>query len=114
MTDAQLEAAAEIRRLAEEFERDDEAAFRRSRIVCWLVVAVVTILTLGLLGLGGNVISLGILWLVIVGLTWIGYYQSSRRQRHQTSRLRELADRWLEASPGAASPGETGAAARPD
>lgn len=114
MTDARREAAAEIQRLAEEFERDDEAAFRRSRVVCWLVVTVVTILILGLLGLGGNLISLGILWLVIVALTWFGYLQSSRRQRQQTGRLRELADRWREATPGDASTGEPSPAAHLD
>jgi hypothetical protein len=101
MDDARREAALEIQQLAEEFERDDEAAFRRARIVCWSVVAIITVLILGLLGLGGNVISLGILWLVIVGLTWAGYFQSSRRQRQQTGRLRALADRWRSAAPAA-------------
>jgi hypothetical protein len=49
IADARREVALEIQKLAEDFERDDEAAFRRTRIACWVVVAVVTIIILGLL-----------------------------------------------------------------
>lgn len=93
--DARREVAVEIRKLAEEFEQDDEAAFRQSRVASWIAVAVVTGLVLIMLGLGGDVRFLGVLWVVIVGLIWAAYVRSSRRQRQQTSRLRELASRWL-------------------
>ena len=93
--DARREAALEIQKLAEDFERDDEAAFRRTRIGCWVVVGIVTVIILGLLLMGGDARYLGFFWLVIVGLTWAGYALSSRRQRQQTGRLRALATRWL-------------------
>ena len=98
--DARRDVAVEIRKLAEEFERDDEAAFRRNRIVCWVVMVVVTALILVILGLGGDARFLAVLWVVIVGLIWAGYVHSSRRQRQQTGRLRELASRWLGSSNG--------------
>jgi Flp pilus assembly protein TadB len=97
--DARREAALEIQKLAEDFERDDEAAFRRTRIACWVVVAIVTIIILGLLMVGSDARYLGVFWLVIIGLTWAGYALSSRRQRQQTGRLRALATRWLSAGP---------------
>lgn len=97
--DARREVALEIQKLAEDFERDDEAAFRRTRIACWVVAAVVTIIILGLLVLGGDTRYLGVFWLILVGLTWVGYALSSRRQRQQTGRLRALATRWLSADP---------------
>ena len=99
IADARREAALEIQKLAEDFERDDEAAFRRTRIACWVVVAIVTIIILGLLVLGGDARYLGVFWLVIVGMTWAGYALSSRRQRQQTGRLRALASRWLSSGP---------------
>jgi fatty acid desaturase len=98
IADTRREAALEIQKLAEDFERDDEAAFRRTRIACW-VVAIVTIVILGLLMIGGDARYLGIFWMIIVGLTWAGYALSSRRQRQQTGRLRALATRWLSAGP---------------
>ena len=88
VADARREAALEVQKLAQDFERDDEAAFRRTRIACWVVVATVTIVTLGLLLLGGDARYLGVFWLIIVGLIWAGYALSSRRQRQQTGRLR--------------------------
>jgi Flp pilus assembly protein TadB len=97
--DARREAALEIQKLAEDFERDDEAAFRRTRVACWVVVGIVTIIILGLLLMGGDARYLGFFWLVIIGLTWAGYVLSSRRQRQQTGRLRALATRWLSAGP---------------
>ena len=97
--DARREVALEIQKLAEDFERNDEAAFRRTRIACWVVVAIVTILILGMMALGGDARYLGVFWLVIIGLTWAGYALSSRRQRQQTGRLRALAARWLSAEP---------------
>lgn len=101
MDDARREAALEIQKLAEEFEQDDESAFRRSRIASWITVVLVTILILGMLAIGGDWRFLGVLWIVIVGLSWAGYFLSSRRQRQQTGRLRELANRWLSTDPGA-------------
>ena len=71
----------------------------RQLLACWIVVAIVTIMTLGLLVIGGDARYLGVFWLIIVGLIWAGYALSSRRQRQQTSRLRALAARWLSAGP---------------
>jgi Flp pilus assembly protein TadB len=99
LADARREAALEIQKLAEDFEKEDEAAFRRTRIASWVVAAIVTIMILGLLVLGGDARYLGVFWLIIVGLIWAGYALSSRRQRQQTSRLRALAARWLSAAP---------------
>ena len=96
---ARREVALEVQKLAEDFERDDEAAFRRTRIACWVVVAIVTIIILGLLLLGADARYLGVFWLIIVGLIWAGYALSSRRQRQQTGRLRALAARWVSADP---------------
>jgi hypothetical protein len=99
ITDARRQAALEIQKLAQDFEREDEAAFRLTRIGCWVAVAIFTIIILGLLVLGGDVRYLGLFWLMIVGLTWAGYALSSRRQRQQTARLRALATAWLSAAP---------------
>ena len=109
--DARREAALEIQKLAEDFEKEDEAAFRRTRIGCWVAAAIVTIIILGMMALGGDARYLGIFWLIIVGLIWAAYLLSSRRQRQQTDRLRALATRWLSASPVAEHP--AGNAARP-
>jgi len=95
IADARREVALEIQKLAEEFEKDDEAAFRRTRIACWVGVAVVTLVILVVLTLGGDARYLAVFWLIIVGLIWAGYALSSRRQRQQTSRLKALAARWL-------------------
>ena len=38
---ARREVALDIQRLAEEFERSDEAALYRTRLVCWVVTALV-------------------------------------------------------------------------
>jgi Flp pilus assembly protein TadB len=99
VADARREVALEVQKLAEDFERDDEAAFRRTRIACWVITAVVTIIILGMIALGGDARYLGVFWLIIVGLIWAGYALSSRRQRQQTGRLRALAARWLGAGP---------------
>jgi hypothetical protein len=93
IADARREAALEIQKLAEDFEKEDEAAFRRTRIACWVIAAIVTIIILGMIALGGDARYLGIFWLIIVGLIWAGYALSSRRQRQQTGRLRALATR---------------------
>ena len=92
---ARREVALEIERLAEEFERSDEAAFRRTRLVCWVVTAAVTIILVILLVMGADRRYLGFFWVAIVGLTWAGHFYSTYRQRQQTSRLRALANRWL-------------------
>jgi Flp pilus assembly protein TadB len=97
--DARREAALEIQKLAEDFEKEDEAAFRRTRIACWVVAAIVTIIILGMMMLGGDARYLGVFWLILVGLIWAGYALSSRRQRRQTDRLRALVTRWLSADP---------------
>ena len=99
IADVRQEAALEIQKLAQDFEREDEAAFRRTRIGCWVAVAIFTLIILGLLVLGADARYLGIFWLMIVGLTWAGYALSSRRQRQQTARLRALATAWLSAGP---------------
>ena len=92
---ARREVALDIQRLAEEFERSDEAAFYRTRLVCWVVTALVTILALVVLMMGGDRRYLGLFWVAVVGLTWAGYAFSSLRQRRQTGQLRALANRWL-------------------
>jgi hypothetical protein len=99
IADARREVALEIQQLAEEFEKDDEAAFRRNRIACWVGVAIVTIVILGVLTLGGDARYLAVFWLIFVGLIWAGYALSSRRQRQQTGRLKALAARWLSGGP---------------
>jgi hypothetical protein len=96
-TDGRREAALELQQLAEDFEKEDEAAFRRTRIACWVGAAIATIIILGLLALGGDARYLGVFWLIIVGLIWAGYALSRHRQRQQTNRLRALATRWLSA-----------------
>jgi Flp pilus assembly protein TadB len=97
--EARRKAALEIRKLAEDFEKEDEAAFRRTRIACWVIAAIVTIIILGMMALGGDARYLGVFWLIIVGLIWAGYALSSRRQRQQTDRLKALATRWLSTDP---------------
>jgi threonine/homoserine efflux transporter RhtA len=97
--DARPEVASELRALADEFARSDEAAFRRSRILCWIVTAVVTLVILLLLISGADWRYLGAFWIVAVGVTWVGYGLSGRRQRQQTERLRALANRWLTGEP---------------
>ena len=62
-------------------------------------MAIVTLVILGALALGGDARYLAIFWLILVGLIWGGYALSSRRQRQQTSRLQALAARWLSAGP---------------
>jgi hypothetical protein len=69
IADARQEAGLEIQKLAEDFEKEDEAAFRRTRIACWVIASVVTIIILGMIPLGGDARYLGIFWLIIVGLT---------------------------------------------
>ncbi|UEM19806.1 hypothetical protein JL100_022370 [Skermanella mucosa] len=100
-SEAHREVALEIQKLAEEFERSDELAFRRSRMVCWVVVAAATLIVLFLLVVGADWRYLGAFWIVVVGLTWGAYWVSARRQRQQTSLLRNLADRWMSGSPTA-------------
>jgi Flp pilus assembly protein TadB len=97
--DARREAALELQTLAEDFERSDRAALRRTRIVCWGATAVVTIVVLLLLIAAADWRYLAALWVAVVGLTWAGYSLSSRRQRQQTERLRDLASRWLSGEP---------------
>ena len=98
---ARREVALDVQRLAEEFERSDEAAFYRTRLVCWVVTALVTILALVVLMMGGDRRYLGLFWVAVVGLTWAGYAFSSLRQRRQTGQLRALANRWLAPTPPA-------------
>jgi hypothetical protein len=59
--DARREAALEIQKLAADFEAEDEAAFRRTRIACWVVAAIVTLIVLGVIVLGGDARYLGVL-----------------------------------------------------
>ncbi|HYD32261.1 MAG TPA: hypothetical protein VEB64_15570 [Azospirillaceae bacterium] len=97
--EARREVGLEIEQLAEEFEKSDEAAFLRTRVACWGVVAVVTVVIAVLLVGGGDWRYLVAIWVAIIGLTWAGYGLSSRRQRQQTARLRALAVRWLSGEP---------------
>ncbi|HYG91130.1 MAG TPA: hypothetical protein VD978_33305 [Azospirillum sp.] len=99
MTNARREAGLELQKLVQEFEQSDQAAFRRSRILCWIVLAVVTVVVLVLLLAGGDWRYLAAFWAIIVSLTAAGYWLSTRRQREQTDRLRALAIRWLADKP---------------
>jgi hypothetical protein len=56
-------------------------------------VAIVAIVILGLLLLGGDARYRRVFWLIIDGLTWAAYALSSGRQRQQIGRLRALATR---------------------
>jgi len=95
VAEARRKAGLEIQTLAEDFERSDEAAFRRTRIVCWGIMATAPPILLILLVAGGDWRYLGAFWLFVVVFTWAGYWISTRRQREQTGRLRALATRWL-------------------
>jgi hypothetical protein len=102
-TDARRHAGRELQMLADEFERSDEAAFRRTRIACWIIFGIVSLVILVLLMAGADWRYLGTFWVGIVGLAWGAYALSRRRQRQQTGQLRELANRWLAGSPSRAS-----------
>jgi undecaprenyl pyrophosphate phosphatase UppP len=104
IADARRQAGLEIQELAEEFERGDESAFRRTRIACWVVLAAVTVIILVLMMAGADRRYLTTFWVVVVVLSWGGYFLSSTRQRRQTARLRALANRWLTGEPPGASP----------
>lgn len=95
MTDARRQAGLELQALAQEFEESDEAAFRRTRILCWVVLAVAALIEIVLLIAGSDWRYLLASWIAAAGLIWFGYAVSSSRQRRQTARLRELALRWL-------------------
>lgn len=113
VTDVRLQAGLEIRELADEFERSDEAAFVRTRALCWALVGVVALVCLALWMAGADGRYLTASWAVISLLIWGGYWWSSSRQRKQTARLRALADRWTGvggASVGGASVGGASAA----
>lgn len=99
LTAARREVALEIEKLAQEFEASDDGALRLTRIVCWAVTAVTTLVILILLVVGVDRRYAGFSWFAIVGLTWAAYAFSSYRQRQQTSRLRALANRWLSGEP---------------
>lgn len=93
------QAALELQQLAEDFERSDEAALHRARVVCWGATAVVTVVILILLIAGSDWRYLAAVWVAVAGLTWTGYWLSSRRQRQQTERLKDLARRWFSGEP---------------
>jgi len=93
--DPRRSAALELEKLVAEFERSDEAAFRRSRILSWIVTSAVTIILIVLLAAGADWRYLGAFWLAILALTWGAYGLSIRRQRQQLERLRALTTSWL-------------------
>jgi hypothetical protein len=99
LTSARRQAGLEIQTLAREFAASDEAAFRRTRIGCWILVAVVSVIVLVLLIAGADWRYLAGFWVAIVGLAWGGYALSTYRQRQQTGRLEALATRWLTETP---------------
>lgn len=92
-------AGLEIQALADDFADSDESAFRRSRILAWVVTAVVTLVLLVLLTAGSDWRYLMGVWVFVAAFTWGGYLLSSRRQRRQTERLHGLATRWLSDEP---------------
>ena len=94
-TEARRQAGLELQALAQEFEASDESSFQRTRILCWVLVALVTVAVAVLLFAGADWRYMAGFWVAIVALAWLGYLLSSRRQRQQTARLRDLATRWL-------------------
>ncbi|WP_207458553.1 hypothetical protein [Azospirillum sp. SYSU D00513] len=98
-TETRRQAGLELQALAQEFEASDESSFRRTRILCWVLVVLVTAAVTVLLVAGGDWRYLAGTWVALVALTWLGYALSSRRQRQQTARLRDLATRWLSGEP---------------
>jgi hypothetical protein len=99
LTEARRQAGLEIQLLADEFEQSDEAAFRRTRIACWVLTALVSLVVLVLLIAGGDWRYLGGFWVVVLAVAWGGYALSLRRQRQQTGRLKSLAAQWLTGVP---------------
>jgi hypothetical protein len=99
-TNARRQAGLELQALAVEFERSDEAAFRRSRIISWVVTAVVALVAVILLIMGADWRYILGFAVIVIGLVWLGYWLSTRRQRQQTGRLKDLAARWLSAPVG--------------
>jgi hypothetical protein len=53
-SDARRQAASELQQLAQDFERSDEAALYRTRIVCWGMTGVAAIIILILLIAGAD------------------------------------------------------------
>jgi hypothetical protein len=96
---ARREIGLEIQQLSDEFEKSDQAAFSRMRIFCYGVTALVTIAALVLLIIGGDWRYLLAFWAILMGITWIWYWASVRRQRRQTERLKALAMRWRDGMP---------------
>ena len=99
MTDARREAGLELQALAREFEASDEAAFRRTRILCWVVLGIAALIEALLLISGGDWRYLLGSWLLVAAVTWGAYALSTGRQRRQTARLRDLALRWVGVDP---------------
>jgi Flp pilus assembly protein TadB len=97
ITSARREAGLEIEALAQEFERSDESAFRGGRIICWITTAVVGVVALIFLIVGADWRYIASFAVAIIGLVWLAYWFSARRQRQQTAKLRALATRWLTA-----------------
>ena len=96
---ARREIGLEIQQLADEFEKSDHAAFRRMRFFCWGVTIFISIAALVLLIIGADWRYLLAFWAILMGITWIWYWASVRRQRKQTERLKALAVRWRDGTP---------------
>ncbi|QJE71736.1 hypothetical protein HHL28_00165 [Aerophototrophica crusticola] len=99
ITDARRQAGMELQALAEEFEGSDESAFRRSRIACWVVTAAAGLIALVFLLAAADWRYVLLLWFTVSALSWLTYFLSVRRQRAQTARLRDMANRWLGVKP---------------
>ena len=97
---ARREAAFELQQLAAEFESADQAAFRRMRILCWLILAVATAVVIVFLIAGGDWRYMMGFWLVVQILTWGSYLLSARRQKQQTDQLKQLSAKWMADQPG--------------
>ena len=99
IANARREAGLELQALALEFEQSDEAAFRRGRIIAWVVTGVVALAALILLIVGADWRYIVGFAAAVIGLAWLGYWLSTHRQRQQTAKLKDLAARWLGGAP---------------
>ncbi len=98
---ARREVALDIERLADEFEVSDDTAFKTSRVVIWIILGIVSLIIILLLFAGSDWRYVLATWAAAAAVLWGGYWLSARRQRRQTRRLRELAAKWMEATPSA-------------
>lgn len=101
---ARRDAALELQQLAIEFEAADLAAFRRIRVLCWLILAIATAVVIVFLIAGGDWRYMLGFWLIVQLLTWGSYLLSARRQKQQTDQLKQLSAKWMADQPSSITP----------